>query len=198
MRENNPHGIDEGPTAEEMYMQRVRNYRGPTRNNESQAAGMKEAFKPNYGVRYADPSDEMQGAPYEDRPKVQNRFSKRRYREMFARESLRSSHVEQIEAQRQARMNSLGPSPEKRAEERHAAATGMLMSQQSAREKPGSVMNSPLPSIALSSVGRIPIAPPDAAKLRTHSTGAQSFRVGASAAGGGGSVPRGSVSRYVK
>ena len=52
---------------------------------------MKEAFKPNYGVRYADPSDEMQGAPYEDRPKVKNRFSKRRYREIFAKESLRSS-----------------------------------------------------------------------------------------------------------
>ena len=35
MRENNPEGVDEGPTAEEMYLQRVRNYRGPTRNNES-------------------------------------------------------------------------------------------------------------------------------------------------------------------
>ena len=90
---------------------------------------MKEAFKPNYGVRYADPSDEMQGAPYEDRPKVKNRFSKRRYREIFAKESLRSSHVEQIEAQRQAKASSLGPSPDKRTEERRAAAAGMLMTQ---------------------------------------------------------------------
>ena len=61
---------DSGLTAEEMYDLRIKNYRGPTRNNESQAAGMKEAFSPNFGVRYADRDNEMKGAPYEDKPKA--------------------------------------------------------------------------------------------------------------------------------
>ena len=123
---------DSGLTAEEMYDLRIRNYRGPTRNNESQAAGMKEAFSPNVGVRYADRDNEMQGAPYEDKPKAQNKFSRKRYMELIAKQSLRNAHIENLEAQRKKQFSAAGF--DKRPEERRIDAAGILVGSPDARE----------------------------------------------------------------